>query len=117
MKLQKQYKHLKFPEAVIRRAISVVQSLAKDNKPGKFAILKVSKREETWNYDDVEDFFAEFPEADDVHLLFSVPLAKEYWECQLFLLSIVMLDFYNRRFSAPARNQLGYQYLSRIRGI
>lgn len=83
MKLEKQYKHLKFPEAVIRRAISVVQSLAKDNKPGKFEILRVSNKEETWQYDDVEDFFAEFPTAEGVHILFSVPLTTDYWECRL----------------------------------
>jgi hypothetical protein len=57
--------------------------LAKDNKPGKFLILEVSNKEETWTYDDVEDFFAEFSKADDVHLNFSIPLAKEYRECRL----------------------------------
>jgi hypothetical protein len=67
---------------VIRRAISAVQSLAKDNKPGKFGFLRVSNEDETWNYDDVEDFFAEFPTANDVSLEFSVPLTKEYWDCR-----------------------------------
>ena len=83
MELRKRYKHLKFPEAVIRRAISAIQSLAKDNTPGKFGLLEISNKDETWKYDDVEDFFAEFPKGDDVHLMFTVPLTKEYWECRL----------------------------------
>ncbi|MFY9854269.1 MAG: nucleotide-binding protein [Terracidiphilus sp.] len=83
MEFRKNYKHLKFPETVLRRVISVVQSLAKDNKPGEFGTLEISNRGETWSYDDVEDFFAEFPKADDVNLRFSVPLTQEYWKCEL----------------------------------
>lgn len=101
MELRKKYKHLKFPEVVIRRAISAVQALAKDNKPGKFGTLEVSSNDETWNYDDVEDFFAAFPTADDVTLRFSVPLSKEYWECRLSYMvsgcwTLITVDSLNR---------------------
>jgi predicted nucleotide-binding protein len=82
MELVKQYKHLKFPEAVIRRAMQVVQSMAKDGKPGKYEFLKVSKGDETWRYNNIEDFFADFQNADAVSLDFSVPLTQEYWECR-----------------------------------
>jgi len=101
MELRKTYKHLKFPEAVIRRAILAVQSLAKDNKPGKFELLEISNKDETWKYGDVEDFFAEFPKSDDVHLMFTVPLTKEYWECRLSYIvsgcwTLISVDSQNR---------------------
>ena len=63
MDMQRLFHNLRFPESVIRRAISVFRELSPHLKDGEFSTLMTHGKEGRWNYDDVEDFFAAFPEA------------------------------------------------------
>ena len=85
MQLRVRFADVRFPESVLRRAIEVINGIpnrATDN-PGKLLILRTSEGEESWNFNEPEDFFAKYESCESAQLYYSVDLKSKYWECRL----------------------------------
>jgi predicted nucleotide-binding protein len=83
MKLSRWFSNLRFPESVIRRAISVVEAMSEKKAPGKCFILTASSKNDEWGFDKLEDFFAAYPEAEDAFLVYQAPLKGDNLRCDL----------------------------------
>jgi hypothetical protein len=67
--------------SVIRKAISVVDSMPRGEEAASYTELQVSLGDEFWRFDKVEDFFAKFPSAEEGAISYDFPLSSPYWRC------------------------------------
>jgi hypothetical protein len=81
MHLRRTFRGVRFPESVIRKAISVVDSMPRGEEAASYTELQVSLGDEFWRFDKVEDFFAKFPSAEEGAISYDFPLSSPYWRC------------------------------------
>ena len=60
-----------------------MEQLTNTKGPGRYALLTATLGPERWRYDDPEEFFAGFPEADTASFVYEIPLNSQYWLCRL----------------------------------
>jgi predicted nucleotide-binding protein len=87
MELSVRFAGLLFQETVLRRAVATVEHLPGGRGPGKFRILCTSKGDESWNFSEVEDFFASYTDSAESHLNYVFELKSKYWDCSLTVVS------------------------------
>jgi predicted nucleotide-binding protein len=83
MELQLRFANLRFPESVIRKAVSTIDHLPSAKEPGRYITLTTTAGPETWIFDEVEEFFASLTEADGATLSYEIPLQSANWRCHI----------------------------------
>jgi predicted nucleotide-binding protein len=83
MELTKSYRNLRFPERTLREAIEALETLSTNKKRGKFSSLRLVIRDEEWRFDNVEEFFAVFPDAESAVLSYSTDWQSVDWKYNL----------------------------------
>lgn len=83
MQLRRTFHNLRFPEIVIRKAVTLMESMPRSEKHAEFKTLEISVGEETWDFDNVEDFFARFSSSQAGSITYDLPLLSEHWRCIL----------------------------------
>jgi predicted nucleotide-binding protein len=84
MELQLQFENLRFPESVIRQAVSTMEQLPNAKGPGRYSTLSATVGSETWYFDEAEEFFAGFPKANDASFRYAIPLKTDNRFCILW---------------------------------
>jgi len=79
-----QFANLRFPASVIRQAVSTMEQLPNAKRPGRYSSLKETLGSEAWEFDDAEEFFASFSEANNVSFHYSIPLNSDNSKCSLW---------------------------------
>src|ERR1700722_146087 len=83
MRLSRWFSNLRFPESVIRRAISVIGAMPEMKGPGERYISTASSKGDEWEFDNLEDFFAAFPTAERAYLVYHTPTKGDHETCAL----------------------------------
>ena len=78
MELRRSFRNLRFTEQVIRKALSTMDSFSVDSKEGVFNSLSMVMGEDTWSFDDLEDFFAQYMKARGMFLSYSVTVPDKH---------------------------------------
>lgn len=83
MQLSVRFRGLLFPDSVLRRAVSAVTGLTNATADIHYIVLTVEKNDETWSFNEPEDFYARYADANRTHLYYEVKLKAKYRNCTL----------------------------------
>ena len=89
MELAIYFSRLLFPDSVLRRATSAMSQLEGATGKDYYYILQVVQQDETWSFDDPEDFYARYADAKSTHIHYKMELKKD----KTCLLSISTSDY------------------------
>jgi hypothetical protein len=84
MQLDMYFDLVRFQEATVRQAVSLMDSLPGSKGRGKYNHLSFRKGQESWELDHPEDFFAGYADADSASLHYFVEL-KSTWNCSMWI--------------------------------